>query len=356
MKKLPMITLTYTIIAVAALIALSACGDAGGSGNSGNAGGKSNVDLLKEAIANMNALKSYHLDIDVNQGGAPVKMNGDFDIANDRASLGMNFGVKTNYMIRIGNDSYTSLDDGKTYQNSQLKMSFKLWEGVKPEDIDKVKDALKDGAPPTEKLDGVETRHIIANGKDFPSLNTGIASSAIEGTVELWVSTDARPSMRQMKIDGKSNGDPVTGTLKWSKFDEKFSIEAPPVGPTATPFVFPSPVPENIPSSSDCKPVPASQNMTIEKPCYLEGELGLESYTWSAEGFKANESVLTKLTGPDGVSIDGEWMVADSNGYASYQVGAIARSGMVTGQYTQTAEGQEGGHKAIGYFYFVMSR
>ena len=158
-----------------------------------------------------------------------------------------------------------------------------------------------------------------------------------------------------MKIDGKSNGEPVTGTIEWSKFDEKFSIEAPPVAPTTTPFVFPSPVAENTPSASDCKPVPASQNMSIEKPCYLEGERGLESDSWSAEGFKADEKVVMTLTGPDGTVIDLSDTEAGSSGYVSWGMDGLINSDMITGQYTQMAEGKESGHKAIGYFYFVMT-
>jgi len=341
-----------TMVCISVLFAtalLGACGDGGSSGGSG----KSNADLLKEAAANMNTLKSYHLDMDVNQGDFPVKMNGDFDVAGDRASLGMSFGGKTNYLIKIGNDSYMSLDEGKTYQPSSLKTSFKLWEGVKPEDIDKAKDALKDVSPSTESLDGGETRHITANGKDFPALTSGVAPGAIEGTMEFWVSTDARPLVRQMKVDGKSGDDAITGTIKWSKFDEKFSIEAPAVAPTATPFVIPTPTPL---SASDCKPVPASEGITIGKPCYLAVYDELKGYSWSAEGFKADEKVFTNLTNPDGKTVLAGTEMADSTGHVSYQMDGWGMSDLIEGQYTQTVEGFDSGHKVEGYFYFVINQ
>lgn len=341
-----------TIVCILGLLAsalLGACGNGGSSSSSG----KSNADLLKEAAANISTLKSYHLDMDVSQGGFPIKMNGDFDVAGDRSSLGMTINGKTNYLVKIGTDGYMSLDEGKTYQPSSLNMSFKLWEGLKPEDIDKAKDALKDGTPASETLDGVETRHITANGKDFPTLTSGVGSGPIDGTMEFWVSTDAHPLVRQMKVDGKSGDDAVTGTIKWSKFDEKVSIEAPAVGPTATPFTFSTPIPA---SEGDCKSVPPSEGMTIGKPCYLAEDNMLTFYKWSAGGFKANEKVATTLTNPDGAIIHELEQEANSSGEVSYQIGGLQTSGMIKGQYTQTAVGKESGHKAVGYFYFVINQ
>ena len=58
------------------VITLAACGDSG-------SGGKSNADLLKEAAANMKTATSYHMDANIEQGGTPVKLVGDIDVARD---------------------------------------------------------------------------------------------------------------------------------------------------------------------------------------------------------------------------------------------------------------------------------
>ena len=54
------------------------------------------------------------------------------------------------------------------------------------------------------------------------------------GTLDLWISTD-KPYIRQMKIDGTSSGQPIKGTLKWGRFDEKFDIKAPSVSSRLNP-------------------------------------------------------------------------------------------------------------------------
>ncbi|MDQ6694269.1 MAG: LppX_LprAFG lipoprotein [Chloroflexota bacterium] len=211
---------------VAGLLALAACG-----GDSGTPA-KSNADLFKAAAANMKAATSYHLEADIKQGDQNMSMKGDIDMANKNTQLDMSAAGQSVKVIKVGGTVYNSVDNGATYvkgdASSDPSSNFAgLWDNFKPDEIDKSKDALKDGTPATEKIDGVDTKHITANAKDLSSLSAG-SSKAMDGTIDLWVTTDANPTIRQLKIDGTSDGKPIAATLKWNKINEKFDIKAPP--------------------------------------------------------------------------------------------------------------------------------
>jgi hypothetical protein len=223
-------TLVLMVAALVCLPMLAAC-DVGGGGGTAT---KSNADLIKEAAANMKAATSYHMDADVAQGETTVKMGGDIDIANDKAKLNMTVGTTAVEVVRIGDDLYTSLDGGQTWTKGGagddigIDQLTGIWDQFKPEEVDKSKDALKDGSPATEQIDGVDTKHITANAQDLQSLSASGTTSTVEGTMDMWVTTDAKPTMRQLKIDGTSDGQPIQGTFKWNKINEQFDIQAPP--------------------------------------------------------------------------------------------------------------------------------
>jgi len=210
-------------------MALSACGgDSGGGGTT-----KSNADLLKEAAANMKAAKSYTLNADVDQAGQAVKMNGQIDVGNKNMKLDIDSAGQKISMISIGDKVFLSMDGGTTYTDagdsgagmvSGFSAFTNMWDSFQADQIDKAKDALKDGNPATEKINGVDTKHITANAKDLSVIGGGTGE---EGTLDLWVSTDAKPYIRQMKIDATSNGQPIKGTFVWDKFNENFDIKAP---------------------------------------------------------------------------------------------------------------------------------
>jgi len=223
--RLAGVVVTLTLGAVV----LSACGGDSGSG------GKSNADLLKEAAANMKAAKSYTLNADINQAGQAVKLNGDLDIANKNSKLDIEASGQKISVVTVGNDVYLSTDGGTTFMNagaqgSSITSGFAgftdMWNTFQPDQVDKVKDSLKDGSPATEKINGVDTKHITANAKDLSAMGTSAGGTATDGTVDLWISTD-KPYIRQMKLNGTQDGQAVTGTLMWDKFDQPFDIKAP---------------------------------------------------------------------------------------------------------------------------------
>jgi len=210
-------------------MALSACG-----GDSGGGTTKSNADLMKEAAANMKAAKSYTLNADVTQADQAVKMNGQIDVANKNTKLDMDAMGQKVSVITVGDKVFLSMDGGTTFTDagaagSSVTEGFgaftNMWDSFQADQIDKAKDALKDGSPATEKINGVDTKHITVDAKDLPVLGAGGTES---GTLDLWISTDATPYIRQMKIDGTSGGQPIKGTFMWDKFNENFDIKAPP--------------------------------------------------------------------------------------------------------------------------------
>jgi len=214
-------------------MALSACG-----GDSGGGGGttKSNADLLKEAAANMKAAKSYELNADVDQSGQAVKMNGQIDIANKNSKMDVDASGQKVSVVSVGDKVFLSIDGGTTYSDAgaagaSMTEGFSaftgMWDSFNSDQIDKAKDAIKDGNPATEKINGVDTKHITVDAKDLTLIGAG-GSADEQGTLDLWLSTDATPYVRQLKIDATSGGQPVKGTFTWDKFNETFDIKAPP--------------------------------------------------------------------------------------------------------------------------------
>ncbi len=211
------------------VMTLAACGDAGSSG-------KSNADLLKEAAANMKTATSYHMNVNVEQEGQALAMVGDIDIAKKNMKLDIDSAGTKISVITVDGKTYLSMDGGANYTESDQGASIAsglssftgLWDSFKPEDVDKAKDALKDGTPATEKIEGVDSKHITADAKALSILNTGSTdTSTTEGTLELWLGPTDKPYVRQMKIDGTSDGKPIKGTLTWSKINEDLGIKAP---------------------------------------------------------------------------------------------------------------------------------
>ncbi|HKP52001.1 MAG TPA: hypothetical protein VJ183_05040 [Chloroflexia bacterium] len=216
------------------ILTLAACGgDSGGGASSG----KSNADLLKEAATNMKAAKSYHLEVTANMAGQDVKMSGDIDLANNKSKLDMSAAGQSVKMIAIGSDTYMSMDGGTTYTKAPgggglgIESFTKIWDSFKPEEVDKAKDALKDGNPKDETIGSDATRHMTANIKDLSSLSGATGGGSTEGTADIWVTTSAKPTVRKMKMAGTSDGKEMTAEIQWSNVDQSVTIEAPPTTP-----------------------------------------------------------------------------------------------------------------------------
>ncbi|MDQ6693544.1 MAG: hypothetical protein M3014_03870 [Chloroflexota bacterium] len=244
--------LAIGLLSAASVVGLAACGGDNGSGGGTAPSAMSNADLLKAAVSNMKAAKSYTLDVTGVAAGTPITMSGPIDVVNKNSSISLQSGGQSIVMTTILSDTFTSIDGGKTFTKSPATAggfdSFTaMWTKTKPDDVDKSKDALKDGTPATETIDGAATKHMTADAAALTALNpnsssaptAGASSSSgatptvegVTGTYDIWVSTDANPTVRQMRLVGKSGGQDSSFTIKWSKINEAVDIKAPPTTP-----------------------------------------------------------------------------------------------------------------------------
>src|SRR5207237_8795871 len=112
-------------------------------------------------------------------------------------------------IIRVVSDVYQSTDGGTTWAKATAETASsydtftKLWDNMKPEDIDKAKDQIKDGNPATDTIDGTSTKHMQGDAKSLSALSSSSAGSggstgSLDGTVEIRVSSDASTTVRQI--------------------------------------------------------------------------------------------------------------------------------------------------------------
>ncbi|HEX8228120.1 MAG TPA: hypothetical protein VF826_02280 [Chloroflexia bacterium] len=180
----------------------------------------------------MKALRSYHFSALIGTPAQHAEMSGDVDVTNDRAMLVItDTTLRTSNVIVIGRDAYFS-EDGGAYtkaasNNLDLEGVLGIWERFKLEDIDKAKDALRDGTPGTETIDGVSTKQIVGDAVELNALTGTGGETGQEGTVAFWISTGDTPYIHRMRVDGKSGSEEVAGTFTWSRFNETFDIKAP---------------------------------------------------------------------------------------------------------------------------------
>jgi hypothetical protein len=99
-----------------------------------------------------------------------------------------------------------------------------------------------DAIPQAELVDSVVTKHIVAELKEDPN-QLPFETQPFEGAkrLELWISTEVTPTIRQMKIGGDNVEDgqqsPYTLTWKWSRFNEDFGrVELPPTETVKSPY------------------------------------------------------------------------------------------------------------------------
>jgi hypothetical protein len=207
----------------------------------------SSPELLKQALANMKAMQSYHIDERGSVAGVQVTLSGDFDVANQRYSTSETYtsagsSQQVYDVIIIGNDRYTrdrtgasnALFSKDTSGTSDLAIASLsgMWAKPKPADIDKAGAALRAGNPYTEQIDGVDTRHLVLPSNAIPGLSFIANADPSASSIDLWLSTDATPTVRQMRLRG--NLQAAAGsfdlTLKWGKFNTTFNIQAPQTG------------------------------------------------------------------------------------------------------------------------------
>ena len=158
-------------------------------------------------------------------------MAGDIDVVNNKSKLDMvAIGQRIN-VISIGSDTFMSMDGGSTYIKSPTNFSAgldaftQMWNSFNSSDVDRAKDALKDGIPRTERVGNDDTRHMTASTKDLGSL--GATGGSTVGTIDMWITTGDKPIVRKMKIAGTTDDKEIIATVEWTNIDQTFTIEAP---------------------------------------------------------------------------------------------------------------------------------
>ncbi len=229
------------------------------------------ASLLKRAIANMQVLKSYHIDEQINMGIAHDLISGDVDQVHSRSSITDEHisegGVDDIYhSIQIGKRIYSdsgcgqlSVSDTPGDASNVANMSrASFWNTFTPELLDRISGSIGDGAPPTEQIDGIPTRHLTLSGLELPppSIYVTDTRSLAAIKVDLWISSETTPTVRELNYtyppDPKSVYPTSHDTLKWSKFNQPLNIQPPAQvavcptfqpTPSGPPYVAPTPVP-----------------------------------------------------------------------------------------------------------------
>jgi hypothetical protein len=233
--------LASMVVAMFAVLALAACG---GTTDNTPVPATSNSDLLKSAINNMKAAKSYHLDLSGTQAGQAITMTGDIDVANNAYKLDIAVAGQKVSAIQVMSQTYLSTDGGTTFaldpSNSMASFSSftNMWGKADVSQIDAVKAGLKDGTPPDETIDGVNTHHLTADAATMRSLNPSTPTPAADpnaptpvpdtGTADIWITKDANPTIRRMKLNMTSNGQAGNFLINWTNINQPVDIKAPP--------------------------------------------------------------------------------------------------------------------------------
>lgn len=247
-KKL--ILLAVAMLAGIAVL-VSACGQAQEPEETGPNARLNNNDLVKLAVTTMKAYKSYHMEF---HGGVPsedIQMSRNLTITSDLQFDARGFSIQMSddgiiegapyLMLGIGpagiqvrntkDGWFESYDGGVTWQKattdtpgSYLMSFFGWWWNERSSGMPDAtpypsvgEDMIKgltftDGNPRLEEVDGAVTRHVVASldkGSATPDIldttswGEGWARSATE--VDIWVTTDISPTIRQMKIHGNNS-------------------------------------------------------------------------------------------------------------------------------------------------------
>jgi hypothetical protein len=230
--KLRQMVLALALFAILSLT-LAACDSSNSTPTSGPT--NSDAELVKRAGVNMKALKSYHIEASGTIAAGDTKISGDIDAGNSNSRLDMNVAGQDLQTIQIGPDTYTSSDGGKTFTKSEgagmnIGSFVRIWDSFNPSSIDKNAANFKDDSPAQETIDGTTTKHITASSSDL-NLGSAGAAGGTNSTLDLWITTDATPIVRQMKLVGQSGSQGVNLTFKWSHINENFDIKAPSTQP-----------------------------------------------------------------------------------------------------------------------------
>lgn len=260
-------------------MAIAACGQTSQLGASEPNANLSNEELVSTAITNMMALKSYRFDFigteptspgyswnvtGYSQAPGTISLTTEYTAGRDfpRTIVGFGAGLEkpTSFLI-VGGQTYKSQDEGNTWramshQDLDVAALIPIYPAWMWNDISgfPVREELAnmkyvDGDTRTESVGGVPAHHIVtdvqANLHNSVLANTLLSGEMKTMTLNLWLSTDATPTVRRMRVDATGPAMRGTGiepgamdnvscslTWTWSRFNEDFGEVKPPPAET----------------------------------------------------------------------------------------------------------------------------
>lgn len=296
-----------TLLLLAGLgLALVACGQVAWAQDNDPNAHLSNDELVAQALTNTLALRSHHVDFVERPQDATIQDSPVLTITGDvqTSGKGSRFWIRIKRGTEMLPDSeamtielfsciipcgviiangtmYESINGGRTWQvvSPQALDPFilvpfvydPLGPGVFGPDNRTLAAALlqgavlSDGSPRLDSIGGVATRHIVADLMR-PEANPppGPWYQRVK-TIHLWISTEASPTIRQMRTEVTGNRGPVSNdpggppgvryslTWQWSRFNEDFGVIPAPLPGTPTPPATPS-IPTAIPPAASLTP------------------------------------------------------------------------------------------------------
>lgn len=240
------------------IISLAACGDDSANPNSNAAPGgatqgingqdnssksdsgpvmdTSTAGMVQQAVNNMKALKSYHLDITTTDGAGKTTAttSADVDAANNRLKLDTTESGQTTSVLVVSDTTYVSTDGGKTYSANPDGVRFaapvqafvKMWSNYNPSDADKAKVKVAG----SDQINGVAAQHLSADIYNLGGIGLTVNNTKganVTGTIELWVAATNPPTIPQMRCTTVINRVFTIIMLKWSKLNAAVNIVAP---------------------------------------------------------------------------------------------------------------------------------
>lgn len=168
-------------------------------------------DVMRDVFERFKALRSFHATMRI-EGGPQGAIDNEIDfVAPDRYRMTMQAQGMEVTQVRIGNEVTMSMG-GRT-------MKTTIPEGNDPgrwhEQFEEHLDTMSAEPRGSESLDGVSTRrYLVTQTQPEPS------------EVLVWI--DGEDRVRQARIESVVEGDPITTTIRYSRFDDpSIRIEAP---------------------------------------------------------------------------------------------------------------------------------
>lgn len=201
----------------------------------------SDIDKLKQAIANTKEADSFHLETNVNIVDTIVR---DVDRANNKSRYlrcnAWNGNSNCVQVITVITGTYSTKDNGATYTRGDkgdvgMDSLNYVWDQLTPEKIDRTNGMLRIGAPAAaETFTGTTTIHYTIIADDMAKIAPSLDIPQTNGTFDIWITDADEPVVLQMSFNGTAGfwpweGRDLIATARWSKINEPVAIELPPV-------------------------------------------------------------------------------------------------------------------------------